>query len=174
METAVQLTFVSEQLAAVRKREKRAEQVRSKLLRIHEELNALYGSQPDERPGIHSPRDTAALVTPFLTHLGHEEMWLVLLDTRNRVIKLVQLYQGTLNTSNVRIAEVFRPAILENAAAMILVHNHPSGDPAPSPEDVALTQAAAHVGKMLDIAVLDHLVIGQEDFVSLKERGIAF
>ena len=96
------------------------------------------------------------------------------LDTRNRVMSLTKLYQGSVNLSQVRVGEVFRQAILDNAPAIILAHNHPSGEPTPSPDDVAVTRAIVQAGKLLDIDVLDHLVVCQGRFVSLKERGLGF
>jgi DNA repair protein RadC len=96
------------------------------------------------------------------------------LDTRNRVLAIESLYRGSLNSSQVRVGEVFKAAIRQNAAAVIVAHNHPSGDPSPSPDDVAVTRAIAQAGKLLDIEVLDHLVIGGQKFVSLKERGLGF
>jgi DNA repair protein RadC len=96
------------------------------------------------------------------------------LDTRNKVLAIENIYIGSLNSSTVRVGEVFRPAIQRNAAAILVVHNHPSGDPAPSPEDVTLTRAIVQAGKLLDIELLDHLVIGLGKFVSLKERGLGF
>ncbi len=106
--------------------------------------------------------------------LPQENLWVFLLDTRNRVLKIEKLYQGSLNSSSVRIGELFKAALTNNAASIILAHNHPSGDPTPSPEDVALTRAAQQAGHLLDIEVLDHIVIGQNRFVSLKDRGLGF
>lgn len=99
---------------------------------------------------------------------------LVLLDARSRVLAKHTLYRGTLNASHIRAAEVFREPIRRNAAGVVVAHNHPSGDPTPSPEDVAVTRQMVASGKMLDIEVLDHLVIGQQRFVSLRERGLGF
>ncbi len=129
---------------------------------------------PEERAVINQPSDAAALVSYEMEGFEQEHLWVILLDTRNRVISIERIYKGSLNASSVRIAELFRPAIQRNAASIVLVHNHPSGDPAPSPEDVALTRGAIQVGKLLDIEVLDHLVIGLGRYVSLKERGLAF
>lgn len=129
---------------------------------------------PDEKPVIHSPGDAAALVQYEMSALPQEHLRVLLLDTRNRVIAIEKLYVGSLNASTVRVGELFRCAIQRNAAAIIMVHNHPSGDPAPSPEDVTLTRAAVQAGKLLDIEVLDHLVIGRNKHVSLKEKGLGF
>jgi DNA repair protein RadC len=87
---------------------------------------------------------------------------------------IVTIYQGSLNSSQVRVGELFKPAIRRSAAAIIVIHNHPSGDPTPSPDDVAVTRAIVQAGRLLDIEVLDHLVIGQGRHVSLKERGLGF
>ena len=134
----------------------------------------LNSASPDERPAIHSPKDAADLVLYEMSGLGQEHLWILILDTRNRVLDIKRLYQGSLNSSNVRIGEIFREAILRNAAAIIVAHNHPSGDPSPSPEDVALTRSLVETGKLLDIQVLDHLVIGGYKYISLKERHLGF
>jgi len=129
---------------------------------------------PDERPAVHSPADAAALVQYEMSALEQEELRVMLLDTRNRVQDVVTIYRGSVNSSQVRIGEVFKDAIRRNAVNLIVVHNHPSGDPTPSPDDVALTRAVVQAGKLLDVEVLDHLVIGRGRFVSLKERGLGF
>lgn len=129
---------------------------------------------PEDRPTISSPADAAALVQYEMSALDQEHLRVINLDTRNRVINIEKLYVGSLNASTVRVGELFRPAIARNAASIIVLHNHPSGDPTPSPEDVALTRSIVQAGKLLDIAVLDHLVIGQGRWVSLKERGLGF
>ena len=98
----------------------------------------------------------------------------MLLDTKNYVTRIVDVYTGSLNAAVVRVGEVFRAAIRANAAAIIVVHNHPSGDPTPSPEDVRVTEMVVEAGRLLDIAVLDHLIIGRNRFVSLKERRLGF
>ncbi len=101
-------------------------------------------------------------------------MRIILLNTRNDVMRITELYRGSLNTSVVRVGEIFREAIQANAAGIILVHNHPSGDPSPSPEDIAVTRAVIDAGQLLDIEVIDHLVIGGNRFVSMKRRGLGF
>jgi DNA repair protein RadC len=106
--------------------------------------------------------------------LSQENLWVINLDTRNRMLNIEKLYVGSLNSSMVRVGELFRSAIQRNAASIIVVHNHPSGDPTPSPEDIALTKSIVQAGKLLDIELLDHLVIGQSKFVSMKERGLGF
>ena len=129
---------------------------------------------PEERPSINSPGDAAALVQYDMSALEQEELRVILLNTRNRVQKIETIYRGSLNTSQVRVGEIFKAAIRVNAAAIIVVHNHPSGDPTPSPDDLAITRAIVEAGRLLDVQVLDHLVIGQGRFVSLKERGLGF
>ena len=128
----------------------------------------------DDRPQISKPQDVADLVQYEMASFSQEQLWVLLLDTRNRVISIEHLYKGSLNSSTVRVGELFRAAIQKNAASIILTHNHPSGDPTPSPEDVQLTRSAVQAGKLMDVEVLDHLVIGQNRFVSLKERNLGF
>ena len=128
-----------------------------------------------ERTTISSPADAANLLMYQMAPLDQEYLFVILLDTRNRVLGVpLEVYHGSLNTSMIRVGELFREAIKVNAAALIVAHNHPSGDPSPSPEDVAVTRALVEAGKLLDIDVLDHLVIGRYRFVSLKERGLGF
>jgi DNA repair protein RadC len=136
--------------------------------------NRLRLEEPDIRPAVHSPADAAALVMYEMSALEQEELRVLLLDIRNRVIKVISLYRGSLSSSQVRVGEIFKDAIRSNAAAIIVVHNHPSGDPTPSPEDIALTRSIVQAGKLVDVDVLDHLVIGYQRFVSLKERGLGF
>lgn len=129
---------------------------------------------PEDRPSIHSPADAAALLQYEMGSLEQEELRVILLDIRNRVDKIMTVYKGSLNSSFVRVGELFKTAIRSNAAAVIIVHNHPSGDPTPSPDDIALTRAAVQAGKLLDLEVLDHLIVGRGGYVSLKERGLGF
>lgn len=135
----------------------------------------LLVSSDGDRPTITSPADAANLLMGEMSVLEQESMRVILLDTRNRVLSTQTVYQGSLNTTMVRIAELFREAIRGNCAAIIVAHNHPSSDPSPSPEDVAITKDIVSAGKLLSIEVLDHLIIGgQGRFVSLKERGLGF
>jgi DNA repair protein RadC len=127
-----------------------------------------------ERPAINSPQYAAELVMHEMSVLEQEELRVVLLDTRNRVLDTVTVYKGSLNSSQVRVGELFKEAIRRNSAAVIIIHNHPSGDATPSPDDVTITRAIIQAGKLLDIDILDHLVIGQNRWVSLKERRLAF
>lgn len=134
----------------------------------------LLVTAPAERPQVRSPADAAQLVMAEMALLDQEQLRLVLLDTKNRVLSIPVVYKGSLNTSLIRVGEIFRYALKENCAALIVIHNHPSGDPTPSPEDVMVTRKLVEGGQLLDIEVLDHLVIGRGRFVSLKERGLGF
>jgi len=129
----------------------------------------------EERPMINSPADAAALVQYEMSLLEKEHLRVLLLDRRNRVLDIEEIYQGSVNSSQVRVGEIFHAAVGRLASAIIIVHNHPSGDPTPSPDDVAVTRAIVQAGKLLDIETLDHLIIGQAGkWVSLKERGLGF
>ena len=125
----------------------------------------------EERPVINSPGDAAALVQYEMSLLEQEYLRVMLLDTRNRVLDIIEVYHGSVNSSQVHVGELFKPAIQRMAPAIIVIHNHPSQDPTPSPDDVGVTRAIVQAGKLLDIEVLDHLVIGGSRLVSLKERG---
>ena len=129
---------------------------------------------PEERPAVQSPEQAAELVMYEMGALSQEHLRVLLLDTRNQLIRITEVYQGSLNTSLIRIGEIFKDAVRSNAASIIVVHNHPSGDPTPSPEDIAVTRAMVEAGQLLDIEVLDHLVIGTGRFVSLKSKGLGF
>jgi DNA repair protein RadC len=107
-------------------------------------------------------------------HLDQEHLVVITLDTKNRILSKETLYIGNVNTSVIRISEVLRPAIRQNAPAILISHNHPSGDPSPSPEDVHITRQIVEAGRLMGIEVLDHLIIGQQRYVSLKERGLGF
>ncbi len=128
----------------------------------------------EERPRVTSPRDAARLVLAEMGALESEQMRVLLLDTKNRLIAAVTLYNGTVNACHVRIAELFREAVRRNATALILAHNHPSGAVDPSPEDVALTREVVQAGKLLDVEVLDHLIVSAGAYTSLHERGLGW
>ncbi len=134
----------------------------------------LQEEAPEERMAVHSPADAAELVRYDMSALEQEELRIILLDVRNRVQGIVTQYRGSVNSSQVRIGELFKEAVRRNSVHMIIVHNHPSGDPTPSPDDVALTRGVVQAGKLLDIEVLDHLVVGGMKWVSMKERGLGF
>ena len=128
----------------------------------------LARSRPKEQVIITSPQDVADQVQYKMVNLEQEELWVLLLDSRNQLIRIEQLYRGTLNSSSVRPAEIYRTGIRHNAAALIIVHNHPSGDPAPSPEDVQLTRTLIDAGRLLEMPVLDHVVVGNRGMISIK------
>ena len=130
---------------------------------------------PDgDRIQITCPQDAANLLMSGMSMEIQEQLRVILLDTKHRVLRQHTLYQGNVNSSIVRVAEVFREAIKDNAVAIIVAHNHPSGDPTPSAEDVRVTEELVRAGKMLDIEVLDHVIIGRQRHLSMKERGIGF
>ena len=120
---------------------------------------------------IRSPADLAERLLPTMGHLEREELRSVLLNTKNTVTGMVSVYVGNLAGSSVRVGEVFREAVRVQAAAMVVVHNHPSGDPSPSAEDLRITRELAEAGRLLDIELLDHLVIGHGRWVSLRALG---
>ena len=123
-------------------------------------------------PAINCPEDVRRLLGPEMAPLAQEQLRVLLLNTRNQVMGQRVIYQGNVNSSMIRPAEVFRPAVIEAVPSIIISHNHPSQDPTPSPEDAAITRELAQAGKLLGIELLDHVVIGGERFVSLKERGL--
>lgn len=129
---------------------------------------------PAGRLSVRAPRDLADRLVPQMGRLEREELRVILLNTKNVVLEVKTVYQGNVSTALVRIAELFRDAVRQHAAGLILVHNHPSGDPAPSPDDLHLTAEAVAAGRLLDLPVLDHLVIGHDAYVSLRDRGIPF
>ena len=131
-------------------------------------------SSGDSRPRITCPGDAANLFLAAMSTEAQEQLRVMLLDSRHRVQRMSVVYVGNVNTSMIRVAEVFRQAVKDNSAAIVVAHNHPSGDPTPSPEDVRVTEQMVRAGKMLDIEVLDHLIIGKQRYVSLKERGLGF
>lgn len=132
----------------------------------------LSGKNPEERPVIRTPRDAADLMMAELRYQNKEHFMALLLSTKNHVIARAIISVGTLNASVVHPRELFREAISHSAAAVILVHNHPSGDPSPSQEDISLTRQLVEAGNLLAISVLDHVIIGDGKYVSFKEKGI--
>jgi DNA repair protein RadC len=116
----------------------------------------------------------ANLLSAEMGLLEQEHLRVVLLNTRNEVLGIPEVYKGSVNTSLVRVGEVFREAVRRNCPAVVVVHNHPSGDPTPSADDLSMTRQMVEAGRLLDIEVLDHLIIGHGRYVSLKEQGLAF
>lgn len=134
----------------------------------------LVASSPESMPQIRCPADAVNLIQAEMSLLEQEHVRALLLDSRNRVTGNHTISVGSLNANHLRVADLFRPAIKANSAAIIVAHNHPSGDPTPSPEDVQITRQIVEAGKLIDIDVLDHLIIGRQRFVSLKEKGLGF
>lgn len=149
------------------------EQTAWRLLAIAEMGKRMSRPHPD-RTRLSSPSDIANLMMSDMAGLTQEELWVISLNTRNELIDRVRLYRGSLNTSVIRVGEILRVPMLRNAAAFAICHNHPSGDPSPSPEDIRTTREVAECAKVMDIAFLDHLIIGHFKYVSLKERGLGF
>ena len=130
---------------------------------------------PQDRAVIHSPQDVANLLQGEMSTLSQEHLRVLLLNTKNQVLNVQEVYVGNVNSSIVRASEVFRPAVRDNAPSIIIVHNHPSGDPTPSPEDAAITRDLVAAGKLLGIELLDHVVIGSGGrYVSLNEKKLGF
>ncbi len=123
-------------------------------------------------PSIGCPADVYSLLGPEMAPLAQEQLRVLLMNTKNVVVGQRVVYQGNVNSSMIRPAEVFRPAVVEAVPSIIVCHNHPSNDPTPSPEDAAITRDLVKAGKLLDIELLDHVVIGGKRFVSLKERNL--
>ena len=128
----------------------------------------------EERPQIRSPADAANLLMLEMRGLDKEHLRLVALDTKNRVLGIPTIYIGNLNTTVIRVGEVIREVLKYNAAGAIIVHNHPSGSPEPSPDDILVTERLREAFSLMDIDLLDHLIIGNNRFVSLKERRLGF
>lgn len=134
----------------------------------------LLADWPVGRWTVRAPGDLADRLILQMGRLEQEELRVVLLNAKNVVLRIVTVYVGNVSASLVRIGELFRDAVRANAAGLIIVHNHPSGDPTPSPDDLHLTSEALAAGRLLDIDVLDHLIIGHDAYVSLRDRGVAF
>jgi DNA repair protein RadC len=129
---------------------------------------------PSGRWTIRSPGDIARPLTADMGRLEREELRVLSLNTKNVVQRATTVYVGNVSASLVRVGELFRDAVRLDAAGIVLVHNHPSGDPTPSPDDLHLTAEAIAAGRLLDVDVLDHVVIGHDSWVSLRDRGVAF
>ena len=134
----------------------------------------LVSAQPEERATVRSPQDVSNLLLAEMGLLEQEHMRVLLLNTKNQVLAMPEVYKGSVNTTQVRLSELFREAIREGCPAIIVVHNHPSGDPTPSGDDIEMTRELIEAGKLLDIDVLDHIVIASQGVVSLRERGLGF
>jgi DNA repair protein RadC len=146
---------------------------------VPEEVQALMSLlqvllAPTRNERITRPADMAALLMLELGHLDHEEFWVACLDTKHQVQRLHRLYKGSLNSSVVRAGEIFQLPILLKSASIIVAHNHPSGATEASPEDIEVTSALIEVGKLLEIELLDHLIIGQGVWMSMRERQLGW
>ena len=144
-------------------------------LRLLAELRATARSNGHGGPlgrQVSCPQDIYDLVAPEMANLLQEQVQVVLLDTKCHVLDVVMVYQGNVNMAVVRPAELLREAVIANAPSLVLVHNHPSGDPEPSPQDIHVTKDLVKAGAILGIEVADHLVVGHGAFVSLKQRGL--
>jgi DNA repair protein RadC len=127
-----------------------------------------------DNPQVRSPADAANLLIPYMSTLEQETLVVLAMDSKNRVAAQITIAVGNLNVTHIQSNTLFRHVIRLNSAGIIIAHNHPSGDPTPSPDDVAVTKQLVEAGKLLDIDVLDHLIIGAQRFVSMKERGLGF
>lgn len=145
-----------------------------KVLATIELARRIAALAPEERPQVKTPEDLARLFMPLLTALDHEQLRIALLDTKHRVERVVTIYQGSVSAAQVRVAEVFKEAIRANAPAIALAHNHPSGDPTPSAADVALTAELAKAAQLLDVDLIDHVIVGDGRWVSLRRLGLGF
>ena len=134
----------------------------------------LVSAQPEERATVRSPQDVGNLLLAEMGLLEQEHLRVLLLNSKNQVLAMPEVYKGSVNTAQVRISELFRDAIREGCPALIVVHNHPSGDPAPSRDDVDLTSQLIEAGKLLNIDVLDHIIIARQGLVSLRDKGLGF
>jgi DNA repair protein RadC len=130
----------------------------------------LASVQVDTRYRISTPGEAANLVMLDMAYLDTEQLRILLLDSKSQLVEKVNLYQGTANSAVLRAAEIFRPAVIRNCPGLILCHNHPSGDPTPSQEDIETTRQLVEAGRILDIELVDHIIIGHQRFVSLKEH----
>jgi DNA repair protein RadC len=146
----------------------------AELLAALELARRLAVEQPDEKPTIRTPDDVRSLLQLEMSILEQEQLRVILLDTKNRVLAVRVVSTGSVNSSVVRVGEVFREAVRENCTSVIAVHNHPSGDPAPSPEDAEVTRRLVAAGRLLDIELLDHIVLGRSGFISLRQRKLGF
>ena len=136
-------------------------------------LGMMFTRPTEERPSVNSPGDAYELLKD-MAMFEQEHMRVILLNTRMQVLGVQEVYVGAVNNIQIRLAEIFRPAIQRNASMIILAHNHPSGDPTPSPDDIAVTRAAVQAGKMVDLEVQDHLIVGSNRYESLKSKGLGF
>lgn len=134
----------------------------------------LAASVPEERPVIGSAADVANLLLAEMGLLEQESLRVLVLNNRNAVLAVHEVVRGSVNTAQVRVSEVFREAVRRDGSALIVVHNHPSGDPSPSADDIAITKDAIDAGRLLGIDVLDHIIFGQGRYLSMREHHLGF
>ena len=127
-----------------------------------------------ERWMVRAPNDIASRMIVDMAGLETEELRAVILNTKNRVLQVVTVARGSLNSAQIRVGECYREAVRANAAGIVLVHNHPSGDPTPSQDDIHLTAEVLAAGRLLDIDLLDHIVVARDGYVDLHDRGTSF
>ncbi len=144
----------------------------SALVAAFELCRRMPASGGPERPIFRAPEDVALVFLPKLRDLQHEEFWVLLLSTSNQLIREKCITSGTLNSSLVHPRECFAEALKEKAASVIFVHNHPSGNPEPSQEDLSITRQLTEAGKILGIPVYDHIIVGGAQFVSFAQRSL--
>ena len=151
---------------------------RAKAAQIKAAIELGYRLNQEEEqpvPVISKPADVDKLMKHILDEKTQEELWILALNTRNKLIRKQQLYIGTVNHSSVRLAEIFEIPLRLHASAIILVHNHPSGDPQPSEEDLRFTEELVKAGRLLDLGVLDHIIVSRGGYCSIRQLGrIAF
>lgn len=145
------------------------EQKAAQFQAVLEFAKRLAAHPTQKRYQIRSGDDAVSLIRIDMIYLDYEQIRVLVLNTKNQVVANLCLYQGTINSADLRAAEIFRPALTRKAANIILCHNHPSGDPTPSPEDLEITKRLVSAGQLLDIELLDHLIIGNPRSVSLRE-----
>jgi DNA repair protein RadC len=134
----------------------------------------LAASVDDLKPVIRNPNDAANLVLTEMSLLAEEELRTLILDTKNQVLAIHRVYRGTVNSAPMRVAEVYREAVRRNAPSIVVVHNHPSGDPTPSEDDVNATQRLRQAGEVLGIDLVDHLIVGGGKYISLRQKNLGF
>lgn len=132
----------------------------------------LNSRREEIRPALRRPDDIVQLMEPELRYLNREEFHIILLDIRQRMIRKIKISRGGLAAAVIFPRDIFREAVKANAAAVILVHNHPSGDAEPSPADLESTRKLMEIGQMMGVPVVDHLIVGAQGSISMKERGL--
>ena len=140
------------------------------MVELGRRLNALKGKA--DEISINSPQDIGNMLKSEMSGLHQEVLKLIVLNTKNKIIRIKDVFKGTLNTSIVHPREIYSEAIKCGGASIIICHNHPSGDPTPSKEDINITERIKQCGKIVGIELLDHIIVGDQKFLSLKEKGI--